>query len=943
MSTGEAKPEGRVAEFAAFGPFRLFPATRRLERDEKPVEIGDRALDVLIELVTRAGQVVSKTELMASVWGNTTVVEGALRTHVYNLRRTLGDGVGGARYVTSVAGRGYCFVAPVIRAEVEAASSGVLSALKFAHGLPPRLARMAGRDEAVQTLTARLLAHRFVTILGAAGIGKTTVAVALAHALLDHFDDAVRFVELGALTDPSLVAATVASTLGVPIQTDDPLESLRAFLQDKQLLLVLDNCEHVVEAAAKLAEHLFLLAPRVHLLATSREGLRVEGEHIYHLAPLETPIEHGGLNADTVQTFPAVRVFLERAAASGWSGDLNDNDVPIVVETCRRLDGVPLALELSASFVAEFGLQGMAAVLDDRLRLLWQRGRRTAPPRQQTLHALVAWSYDRLRERERIVLRRLSVFVGAFPFDAAKAIVREPTDSDESLAENMHELVAKSLLSASAESGAVVYRLLETTRVYALEQLAESGDLERVSLRHAQLFAERLERAPHVGGWTSDLGNVRAALTWCFSSPAGHEAGTRLAAAAARMLLELGLVSECLHWSRRALDVLNARDAGTLVELALQEALANSAMFARGLDDEVLRALNRGVRLARMLGGGDHEVRLLAHLTFFVIAAGDYKRGLELAQENGVAARLASTEGKIMAECWLGVAYSACGHQTLARKHCEESLNLKATLNGARTMPLNMSLSILNYARVLWLQGEPDRAATVAQQAIDEAATLSDAAAKCIRFAYSEMIFAWRGEWDEADRLIERLAELVDRYSLAAYRGLMMGLRGELLVKTGRPHEGCDLLRTANATLKAAGNTALDTTFAAAFAEGLSATGTVAEALLTVEAAIELAQSRGGTWDLPDLLRLKGVILALQLPTGAPVVAETLSSAIELARRQGALAWELRATTALARERSRPGGSVDGLRDLAAVYGRFTEGFETLDLRTARMLLDRRC
>jgi predicted ATPase/DNA-binding winged helix-turn-helix (wHTH) protein len=448
-SKGVEKDSGAVV---TFGPFLLSPEGRRLERDGRSVEIGGRALDVLIELVRQAGRVVSKADLMSTIWADTTVVDGVLRTHVYSLRKALGDGVAGTRYVTSVAGRGYCFVAPVVRSVAKPTTAAAPNAWKVPHGLPQRLARMAGRDDAVRMLTAQLLEHRFVTILGAAGIGKTTVAVAVGHALLDDFGGAVRFIELASLTDPSLLAPTLASALGLQVRTDDALESLQAFLRDKRVLLLLDNCEHLVESAAKLAERLFLHAAHAHILTTSREALRAEGEHAHRLGPLEIPTEGLGLNADTVQVFPAVQVFLERAAAGGWSGDLADGDVPVVAETCTRLDGVPLTLELAASFVGQCGLQGMAAVLDDRLGMLWQHGRRTAPPRQQTLHALITWSYDRLLERERIVLRRLSVFVGVFGLGAAAATVLDAGDSTESLLEVMNELVGKSLLSTMARS-----------------------------------------------------------------------------------------------------------------------------------------------------------------------------------------------------------------------------------------------------------------------------------------------------------------------------------------------------------------------------------------------------------------------------------------------------------------------------------------------------------
>jgi len=929
----DERAEQDLGGVAAFGPFRLFPTARRLERDGKPVEIGGRALDVLIELVNQAGRVVSKAELMSTIWADITVVEGVLRTHIYNLRRALGDGVGGARYVTSVAGRGYCFVAPVVRGPSEARTH---AAVKSSHGLPPQLARMAGRDEVVRKLAAQALEDRFVTILGAAGIGKTTVAVALGHALLDDFGDAVRFIELGSLTDAALVAATVAASLGVPTQADDALDSLRAFLQDKRVLLVLDNCEHVVEAAAALAEHLFLRAPGVHLLATSREALRVEGEHTHRLSPLETPTDFVGMSVETVQTFPAVQVFLERAAASGWGGDMTDDDVPIVAETCRRLDGVPLALDLAASFVGQWGLQGMATVLDDRLRLLWQRGRRTAPARQRTLHALIAWSYDRLTDRERIALRRLSVLVGPFPFETAKAVVLEDGDSGESLLELLNELVGKSLLSAGVEEGYVVYRLLETTRVYALERLVETGELERISLRHAQLFAEHAE-------CRADLGNVRAALKWSFSSPAGHSIGARLAAAASRVLLDLGLMTECHDWCRQALDVVQDCDRGTLVELDLLNALATSAMFStRGLGKDVRSAVTRGLKLARVLGSDEYEVRLLGQLNALLIRAGDWGDALEVAKQSMAAARRTETAEPLRAHWMLALSHHCSGNQVLAQEHCEEGLRLATTSSEEPLLNFRRPQVLLTLARTLWLRGHPDRAVAIARQVMAEEASLSHPIDKCLALLLCEPIFIWRGEWDEAERLLDVMDKHVERYALTSHRGVAMGFRGELLIKIGRPQEGCKLLRAADSRQKAVLNASHAIYVARALAEGLAAIGSIDEALVTVASAIYEAQRRGGTWDLSELLLLKGVIQASRSPVDARVVDEALSSAIEVAQRQGALALELRATTALARERLRRGGATDVLGDLSAIYARFTEGMETADLQVARALLERR-
>ncbi|HTA94296.1 MAG TPA: winged helix-turn-helix domain-containing protein [Polyangiaceae bacterium] len=939
-----------AGEFAGFGPFRLFPTARRLERDGLMVELGGRALDILIELVRQEGRVIGKTELMLTIWGNTTVVEGVVRTHVCSLRKALGDGVSGARYITSVAGRGYCFVAPVVRGAIDWTAPPGKSGIQISRtvrkvGLPPPLARMAGRQENVRAISAQLLEHRFVSIVGAAGIGKTTIAVSIVHTLLDHFEGAVYFIELGSMTDPTLVVATVASTLGIPVHTKETLLNMQAFLQDKRVLLVLDNCEHVANEAARLAEHLFVHAAGVHLLTTSREALRVEGERVHRLGPLATPADHAGISPDAVQTFPAVQVFLERGAASGWSGELTDENAPIVAQICRRLDGVALALELTASFLGECGLKGTAAMLDDRLRLLWQHGRRTAHPRQQTLHALISWSYDRLLERERMVLRRLSIFVGTFSIDAAETVVPDAGDSGASLLEILNDLVSKSLLSSAVEDGSIVYRLLETTRVYALERLAEGTEFEQVSFRHASFFAERLEQAGAEEGADShsrqavSLGNVRAALEWSFSQSSGHPIGARLAGAAAPMLLALGLVTECHQWCRRALDGIGPPNAGTIVELRLQEVLGHTALYVKGPDDEVRAALTRGLELARALGGGDQEIRLLASLSIFLIMAGDYKTGLEIAREGEHVSGL-GTAGKIMVHYMLSIALMACGHPAQGQSHAEEFLSLATRFGKLPTMAFEHTVLLQTLARSLWLQGKPDQALKLVRRNLTEVVNVTEPAEKCMRLAYSAQIYAWCGEWGEAEGLLDVLADHIERYSLVSHRGMAMALRGELLVKTGQPEEGCNLLRAADSEFKRTGNTSLDTTLASALAEGLAAVGAIDEALRLIGEAVELTQRRGGTWDQPDLLRLQGCFLASRSPPDTRAADETLRSAVELARHQGALAWELRAATALARERLRRGGTADDLSELAAIYAKFTEGFKTPDLQEARALLE---
>jgi DNA-binding winged helix-turn-helix (wHTH) protein len=390
----------------SFGGFRLLVAERLLLKDEVPVELGGRTLDTLIALATRPNEVIGKRELLAQVWPDVVVEEGSLRFHVALLRKLLGDGENGARYIATSAGRGYSFVAKVsnLRDESPAIASKTLAR---SSALPHRLLRMVGRAEGIVDLSTHLAAQRFVTITGAGGVGKTTMAVAIANDLTDAFSGDVLFVDLGALSHPRLAATSLASILGLAVQSDDPTPSLIAYLRDKSVLLVFDNCEHVIDAAAGLTARLYEAAPRVHILATSREALRVEGEHVYRLDPLSCPTDDRNLTAAEALTFPAVQLFVERCLASGAPVDMDDRNARTVAAICRKVDGVALAIELAAGRVATYGLQRTAALLDERLSLLWQ-GQRSAPLRQQTLRATLDWSYGLLTCVVSLCLRETS-------------------------------------------------------------------------------------------------------------------------------------------------------------------------------------------------------------------------------------------------------------------------------------------------------------------------------------------------------------------------------------------------------------------------------------------------------------------------------------------------------------------------------------------------------
>src|SRR3984893_12997696 len=502
----------------SFGPFSLFAAERLLKKGDEPIRLRGRALDILIALAERPGEVVTRKDLISTVWPDVTVEEANLRFQMAALRKALGDGRDGARYISNISGRGYCFVAPVTRSGAEqlVPVTGIATSERV-QKLPPRLARMVGRDDTVRALTQQLQEWRFVSIVGPGGVGKTTVAISVAHALIDRFHGAVFFIDLAALTDAKLVPTAIASVLGVMVQTQDPVVSLLAFIGDRKILLVLDNCEHVIGVAAALAERVVSETPQAHVLATSGEALQVDDEHVHLLHSLDYPPEDAGLTAMEALRYPAAQLFMERAAASGYGAELSDIDAPIVARSCRRLDGIPLAIELAASRVGSLGIRGVSELLDNRFGLLWQ-GRRTALPRHETLNAMLDWSYSLLSEREKVVLCRLSVFVGAFTRQAAGSVASETEVDEADVIDGGASLVAKSLISTTVINESTYYRLLDTTRAYAVAKLAERGEADRVARRHAIFYAKFLEHDEIIqslfgehdlSGYAPHIGNVR--------------------------------------------------------------------------------------------------------------------------------------------------------------------------------------------------------------------------------------------------------------------------------------------------------------------------------------------------------------------------------------------------------------------------------------------------
>lgn len=480
-----------------FGPYAFHLQQRLVLEGDQPLRLGGRALDILQVLVERAGSVVSKDELIARVWPRSVVEEINLRVHIAALRRVFRDGQGGRDgqgehcYIATIPERGYSFVAPV-RQALEVTPLPCDAFASPAHNLPARLTPITGRDAVVGSLVRQLPVRRCMTLVGPCGIGKTTVALRVAELLLQHYRDGVWRVDLALIDDPAQLVEHLTRTLPLGIGADvDALGRWHA-------LLVLDNCEHLLEGCRTLVETLLTSAPRLSILVTSREPLRVTDEVLLPLPPLLVPPASALCSLDEVMSYSAVQLFVSRARARQQGFALREQDLKAVREICRRLDGLPLAIELAAAQIDALALVGLQAQLDNCFQMLTQ-GRRTAVPRHQTLKAALDWSYERLAPMEQTVLQRLAVFKSAFTDDAALEVISCAMLPPSSLASIMESLALKSLVSLEQVRGLTRYRLLNTTRCYALEKLEQSGALRTYEMRYAGYVSHsRRPSARHV-------------------------------------------------------------------------------------------------------------------------------------------------------------------------------------------------------------------------------------------------------------------------------------------------------------------------------------------------------------------------------------------------------------------------------------------------------------
>lgn len=917
------------------------------------VQIGARAFEILTCLVEHPGEIVSKEDLIARVWPNVFVQEANLKVHVATLRQVLGDGQGGNRFIVNVPGRGYRFVAEVSHRTAHFRTDSPAVAVTVSHNLPAPLTRILGRAELIPSIAKQISERRFVSIVGPGGIGKTTIALAIANTLTASYREGCRFLDLAPLSDPKLVPSALAVLLGVGTNSDDPVPSLIAFLQDKQMLIFLDSCEHMIEAVAVFSEQLLRGAPGVHVLATSREPLRAAGEVVRRLPPLETPPLLDAITASQALKYSAVELFVECAAARIDGFALTDDDAPLVADICHRLDGNALGIELAAGRVETFGVSGVAARLVDRFRLL-TGGRRSALPRHQTLVATLDWSYDLLPDVEQTVLRRLSVFAGDFSLEAAAAVASDESITESDVVAAVANLAAKSLVSADITSRIARYRLLDTTSAYARRKLNEVGEFESAALRHADYFRALFDRA-EIGTdgksstlwrtkYAGHIDNVRGALDWAFSPNGNLASGIALTISTVNLWLNLSLMDECRRRVKRAISHLGSATTTPRPEMQLFTALG-VALYSIGPGPESRMAWTRVKRIAENLKDTDYQLRAHWGIWTVCVTGDNHRNGLALAQEFvTLAENSRDPEGLLVGERLVGTSRHFLGEQAVARQCLERMLDRAPLGNPADILRFQFDQSVAARAflgRILWLKGLPDAAMEAVNRSVTDAQSIGHSLSLCYALGQGACpISLFAGDLAVAEQYAALLVDHSTRHGLALWATMGRCFQGMVAIRRGQEDPGLKLLQAATNELRDAGYALYLTACLAELADALGRTGKTGEALIVIDEALEQARRYDERWCIAELLRVRAELLLLQASSATDMAAEDhLQKSLDWARQCESLAWELRTATSVCRLRYKQNQAAQGREQLAPIYAKFTEGLHTADLTAARLLL----
>ncbi|PST22457.1 hypothetical protein C7U60_14725 [Mesorhizobium plurifarium] len=921
------------------GRCKLLLQDRVLLADGKPAKIGSRALDILLCLARKRGQTVSARELMKSVWPDSIVEENTLRVQIRNLRRTLSS-YGGGVCIVNRSGRGYALVVPD---DNRGGRTG--NPIVERRRMAATLTGLIGRDDALRDITERLLDHRLVTLTGAGGIGKTAVALEIGKRWQHADREDVYHIDFAGLRDERLVASTAARALGLSVSDRSPTEAIVGALSEARALVILDTCEHVVDGVANLVELLLKSTSALRILVTSREVLRIRGEWVTRLQPLPFPADEIMEDIITDASYPAIDLFMERSAASGCVLPFEPGSVAAIGKICARLDGLPLAIELAAARVEEFGLSGLLTRLDQHLSILTD-GLRTGAPRQRTMRAALDWSYVLLSPTEQRLLMTLSVLQSPFTPETAVAVASGESLSEQDVLDGLNLLYRKSLLSVASIGGLQHFRLLDTTRAYAAERLHGSGYERLVRGQHAAYVRSILARGrgadsalpPSLSDF--ELQEVRAALDWASSDEGDAETLLDLTIAALPAWFERSLVDECRRRVQQALSGLNLSEQTDPRALDFYAALGGAYMNIEGAGAHTRSAWMKVYKLAGRQRSLSHRLQAIWGLWVDTRNRGMCHEAVKLSRRFERLARV-SDDPSVQMNAWRmqGISNFFLGDLVKSRRYIERALASDDVRSDLVTFQFDQRITSRCFlAQILWLQGFPDQAFVLAVQNVEDAIALDHPGTISYALTEGGCPVAWNvGDLAALERFSKLVLQRTARKGMEVWRTIGEFFDGILRLKRG-DEAGLQILKEAISLLRTTFRGPVFTRGLAVYALEVARRGRAAEAIGAMEEALQRARECSEAWCAPELLRIKGLIHRELGLAGSEML---LLEAMRLGSRQGALAWELRAATSLCEHYLDEGEHQRAFETLHPVYERFGEGFATEDMRRADAVLRR--
>ncbi|MHA6766417.1 ATP-binding protein [Sphingobium ummariense] len=852
-----------------FGDFKLIPDRQALLHRGDAVALGGRAFDILTLLVRRAGETVSKPELFAHVWPGYVVHEHNLKVNVGNLRRILAAYDPDNDYVVTIAGRGYKFVAALdsiteALPPLEAASS------RRHLAPPPNAPYLYGREEALLQIAERLGEKGYLTIVGPGGAGKTSIAAAAAQHCRSA-GQAIAFVDLSTLNDAQFVIPAMAAALGVSLSIDDPIANIIALLRAERPILIIDNCEHVIATTAALLERISHNVPDAHIIATSREPLRTRSEHVLHLSKLSFPETSKITSLAEALQYPAVRLFLAKAGHSD-DPDLEPAYVQAVAEICARLDGLPLAIELAAGTAGSFTTHALTELFRDGFGAM-HRGPRDAPLRHQTLEAALDWSYRLLPEQEAVLLALLSVFAGRFSADDAESIYAAGGLDPMTGRDALSQLVAKSLVSADVIAGALRYRLVESTWVYASQRLLGSHHVELAKRMFAFRVLARMQQAERewsylasrewLGRYSDQLDDLRAAIRWAFGDCGDARVGTDLVVAALPLWQELSAFQEMLGAIEQALASGGDDELPPLSRARMHMAQAWAMTLAREVRPQTSEAWRESIRFASVARDGDLTLQAVCGQAVYLAYSGRPLTALRSMQAFAKSANVDWHEVpggmRFLAhdEIYAGRLNSADARlqflrKTWARAEDEQGLSrFQVDLSVA----INLSSSLL-----AWLRGASEVSAELANCAIARAESLDHMISLGNAICLAALPTAFLdGDLVQAEDLRRRLTEVARRESVGIYEGTADFFAGAIAAAQG-DYDGLERMAASIDALWTNGWRLRTGLYRGFLAEAWLRAGDEDRAARSLSPVLDWRDVREERWSHPELWRVAALI-----------------------------------------------------------------------------------